>query len=616
MQDYVYSTVGLIAIAVLLIVNYPTLVGKYVRAGLRGAKSYRRFLTCVLAYHVTDVLWGVFAGMKSTHLLYLDTAVYFIVMAMATYYWCEFQVDYMVRRSLAGRVLVVTGVSYLGLTVLMLAVNPWTGCFFWFNEAGAYNSGWFRRVEFDLQIALFAFCAILSMRQIVRARSKLRFRYATVALFELSMIGAIVAQLGYPLLPFYSLGCLIGICFLNIFVVEADREAEDERRLKLDAEHEAERRMHAARSYFFSTVSHDIRTPLNAIIGFLDLLKGGISEPQEREAAIETAVDSGRVLMALVNNVLDLSMLEDGKLKLAPVAADVRTLTERTLSAFRLACSEKGIALKSEVAEMPKLVFDPNRLGQILFNLIGNAVKFTESGAITVGSSYEGGTLNISVKDTGCGIPEDDLDRLMTPYVQIAGAGRHGGTGLGLAVCKQLAELMGGNLSVRSVVGLGSVFTVTLPGVEAAKSAAEPSSDTAGAAAEPERLVEVPAAELRVLLVDDSPVNLTVGCSLLRRCGVTKVTTAANGRLGVEAFRELMKAGVRDLLVLTDMWMPELNGEGLAREIRAMPEAKGVRILALTADVEAQKLPPDSGFDRILLKPLTLAALKGVLGIA
>ena len=245
------------------------------------------------------------------------------------------------------------------------------------------------------------------------------------------------------------------------------------RRRELDMEREKAKE----KSYFFSTVSHDIRTPLNAIIGFSEMLKSGLSTKEERVQAEDAIIASGKTLLGLVNDVLDLSKLESGKMEILPEPTDCTKLLREVTDAFKVASGKAGIEVRCRVEGMPPMMVDPQRIRQILFNLVGNAVKFTHEGHVEIRASFAksneepSGTLCIEVEDTGCGISKDDLGRIGSAYVQVGSSmSRNGGTGLGLAICKQLAAAMGGRIDVESELGKGSTFTVTIPGVKVVES--------------------------------------------------------------------------------------------------------------------------------------------------
>ena len=381
-------------------------------------------------------------------------------------------------------------------------------------------------------------------------------------------------------------------------------------------EREMEREKAKAKSYFFSTVSHDIRTPLNAIIGYSTMLESGFKTEAERKEAIDSILMSGKTLLGLVNDVLDLSKLESGKMEILPEPTDCSRLMHAVMEAFRVSSGKSGLELRCRAEEMPLLMLDPQRLRQIVFNLVGNAVKFTEKGHVELRARFgrrkgaDAGVLRLEVEDTGCGISEEDLKRIGSAYTQVgAKASHNGGTGLGLAICKQLAAAMGGSLEVDSTPGAGSTFSVVIPNVKIAPVHADAMNcvppvqgHAAGSAAHMPH---------RILLVDDSRMNLMVLKALLKNMGDFEIAMASDGQ---EALKMLEAPDAKAFdLVLTDMWMPNLDGAGLIRAIRANPALASLRVVAVTADVESQVTCADMGFNGILLKPVTTATLGKVL---
>jgi len=383
---------------------------------------------------------------------------------------------------------------------------------------------------------------------------------------------------------------------------------------------ERNRAIHAERTkdMFFSMVSHDIRTPLNAIIGFSELLKHGISDLAERKHALDAITTSGHTLLELVNDVLDLSKLGAGKVVLAPEPTDLNILAHDVMTSFEFAVSGKDVVLEENVEPMPLLNIDPHRIRQIIYNLIGNAVKFTDHGKVALSIVFKENMdgapktacLTMSVSDTGCGIAPEDQENVLKPFVQAKTAKAAKGTGLGLAICCQMAERMGGKLTLQSIFGKGTTFTVVLPRVAfSAKEKPGVETPDASAAQSTQEAPKPPAKDLRVLVVDDVPLNMSVIKAMLRRLAVTDIVTAENG---AEAL-DILKQDDRISLVLTDMWMPVMDGEGLIREIRGREQWKDLPVYAVTADVDTQKTFKASGFTGILLKPVTMEQLKGVI---
>ena len=411
---------------------------------------------------------------------------------------------------------------------------------------------------------------------------------------------------------------------LNLFSILRRRE----KRL-LQQKLEAEESAGKSRSYFFSTVSHDIRTPLNAIIGFSEMMKTGFKTDAEREQAVDSIIVSGKSLLNLVDHVLDFSRLESGSMEIMPTSTEVSKLVSDVVGSFRASNKNPSLELRCKADALPALMVDPQRVGQMLFDIVGNAVKFTKSGFVevratfaTTGGDASHGTLRIEVEDTGCGIDEEDLRHIMSPYEQVnAKEARHGGTGLGLALCRQLAKAMGGDISVASTLGKGSTFTITLPGVRSCKESEKLRDESERRSADKtssshpttcnSQLTALNSSNRRILVVDDQKMNLMVLKAMLKKLGYLDVATAADGKQALDAL-EAPDAPPFDI-VLTDMWMPEMDGEGLVKAIRASTKLRALPVHVVTADVEMQSRYAEAGFDGILMKPATLELLKSIL---
>ncbi|MBO4491014.1 MAG: response regulator [Lentisphaeria bacterium] len=394
----------------------------------------------------------------------------------------------------------------------------------------------------------------------------------------------------------------------QVILLQAEKNAE--MNVLLKEERDKAIRAEKARSYFFSTVSHDIRTPLNSVIGFSEMLQLGIEDPEEKEKALDAIITSSQTLLELINDVLDLSKLESGKMELHPVPTDVAELVRKVTSSFEVAASRLSVQLYSKVEEMPALQLDPQRIRQILFNLIGNAVKFTVKGYITVRAAYdENGTFTLSVSDTGRGISQEDIGKLMSPYVQLRDRDSTTGTGLGLAICKQLSKQMQGELELESELGKGSTFTLRIPNVKSfSKEEADAYFHKNNAPKVVTKLDEV-FTEKSILIVDDQKLNLRILQTMLARLGLHKVLTAGNGKEALDVLRNADKVD----LVLTDMSMPVMDGAELVREIRKQPRFEKLPVYVITADVEMQGEYRKIGFDDMLIKPITLEKLRALL---
>ena len=435
--------------------------------------------------------------------------------------------------------------------------------------------------------------AAMAMERHQQLRSEL---LNMLALSAVSLIALVLSRCGFVFYRRYQ--------HERMIEVHAKKNARMNARLK--EERDKSIKAEKAKSYFFSTVSHDIRTPLNSIIGFSEMLQLGIDDPEEQEKALDAIITSGQTLLELINDVLDISKLEAGKMELHPVPTDVASLVGKVTVSFAAAVSAMSVRLQAEVGEMPCLKLDPQRIRQILFNLVGNAVKFTSRGSITVRASYDDGTFTLSVADTGCGISEENIGKLMSPYVQLQEHDSTKGTGLGLAICKQLSMQMKGTLEIESTVGKGSTFTLRIPNVQAVSEKESAAYFTAQKAPEAATQLDEHVLGKRILIVDDQKLNLKILQTMLARLGIRTVLTAGNGR---EALETLRNGGNADI-VLTDMSMPVMDGAALVREIRGMPQFSRLPVYVITADVEMQSGYKNMGFDGMLIKPITLEKLR------
>ncbi|KAI9008606.1 hypothetical protein DFJ74DRAFT_773009 [Hyaloraphidium curvatum] len=365
-----------------------------------------------------------------------------------------------------------------------------------------------------------------------------------------------------------------------------------------------------ARSRFLAMMSHEIRTPMHGVLGLAELLsKTELDASQVRY--VDTIQTTGRALLSLLNSILDFSKIEAGRVELERFAVDPARILEEVTALLGISARDRGIRLDVRVADdVPHHVeADPTRLRQVWVNLIGNAVKFTERGSVEasleVASRAEGNcVLRGTVRDTGPGIGPEALERLFEPFTQADGsmARRFGGTGLGLTICKGLLEQMGGSLTVESTLDVGSTFSFTIP---VATPAAAPPPAPAEAPHEPENVEG-----LRVLVVDDNPVNRLVAERQLRMIGVPTIAVASGGAEALDAL-----ASRTFDVVLMDVQMPGMDGLTCTRELRKMPLAVQPRVIAMTANAfEADRRAcQEAGMDGFLAKPTGIAALKEAL---
>lgn len=392
-----------------------------------------------------------------------------------------------------------------------------------------------------------------------------------------------------------------------------DITADVELRRAKDAAEESAR----AKAIFLATMSHELRTPMNGVLGCTQLLQDtALTDPQRQ--LLETMHRSAESLLVLVNDILDFSKIEAGKMTLEVADVEIRPLIADVITLTSEAAKKKGLIVQVELApDIPaELRGDSIRLRQVLFNLVGNAIKFTEQGGIHVSvkivpchqENSDAIVLQWTVKDTGIGITADQQARLFGAYSQaeVSTARRYGGTGLGLMICCQLVELMGGAMMVESVPGKGSSFTYMtslLPAIQRPTSTQTVQPSIASMAN--------PATPLRILVADDNEINQVVACKFLQKLGC-QVEVARNGWEAVNSIAQATYDAV-----LMDCEMPEMNGYEATQEIRRQEEGttRHLPIIALTghASSEDEQKCRQAGMDDVVPKPMTLSTLRAKL---
>jgi diguanylate cyclase (GGDEF)-like protein len=410
---------------------------------------------------------------------------------------------------------------------------------------------------------------------------------------------------GYYLALFFQLFILVqSVILANKFAREHRLVAQLTTRLRF---------LDKLKDEFLANTSHELRTPLNGIIGVAESLLDGATGPlaQRTKENLALIISSGRRLTTLVNDILDFSKLKNNDIAIVKTWVDLRQIVSIVMTVIRSTTATNQVQLINDIPDdTPLVAADENRLQQILYNLIGNSVKYTEAGHVRVFSKVTGDTMAIGVEDTGTGIPADKLEDIFRPFEQGDGSTQrdHAGTGLGLPITKKLVELHGGKIRVRSEPGRGSLFSFTLPGIrdrstipEIPQMRAKEATILTGAAGS--STLPPPSegsADHRILVVDDEAINVRVLLNYLTIKGYG-ADSAANGR---EALKKI-ESGAYDLILL-DIMMPRLSGYEVCREVRKRFSPFELPVIFLTAKNQPQDIATafETGANDYLVKPI------------
>jgi signal transduction histidine kinase/CheY-like chemotaxis protein len=464
-----------------------------------------------------------------------------------------------------------------------------------------------RRVFWGFAAPVFAVLALIAAHIL----TPVQMAAATISLVSLMVLVALMVESTNRTIVVLHSTFNAKVAMMADLQVARD-QAVAERAAAHEAREEA-RQAGRAKANFLATMSHEIRTPMNGVLGMAQLLQRDETDPVQKER-LAVLMDSGEYLLSILNDILDVSKIDAGRLDILPAPEDLRLFFDRLVGFWGAGADEKGVALILDVADsVPEFaLIDALRLRQVLFNLVGNALKFTEKGSVSVVAratpNGEGAVLlHLAVRDTGIGIGAEHLPSLFTRFTQgdETEVRKFGGTGLGLAIAKQLIELMGGKIWAESELGQGSAFHIKLPLAVAdsavVRQAAEAAQDDA------------PLTDLQVLAVDDNAVNLLVLDQLLSSFG-HEVVKAASGAEALSA----LAARPFDLILL-DIQMPGMTGVEVLEKLRAADGPnRHAPVVALTADVTSggRKRYLELGFTEHSPKPIQIEALMSAIASA
>ncbi len=618
------ALIGLLAVLILLLINYDILFQSGKTQNLPAVKMYRRFLFAVLAYYISDTLWGVFSELNLFSLLFANVVIYYIVMAAGILTWTRYVVAYLGDESRFSKLLLWTGrIFFVTITLASLA-SIFTPVLFWFDDAGEYHACPARSAQLIFQIVLFLLTAAYTFRSTLRLEGTIKRRHRTICLFGLVIAVALILQLEFLFLPMYTIGYMLGTCLLHTFVVS--ERVEEYRRASLESlrrEKEAAEQASLAKSEFLSNMSHEIRTPINAVLGMNELILRECDDENILSYA-ENVRSSGNTLLGLINDILDFSKIEAGKIEIIPVDYDLSSTLNDMVVMIHNRADDKGLSFNVDFdPNVPKQLFgDEVRIKQVITNILTNAVKYTETGSVTFSVGFDtceddpdSIILHVKVKDTGIGIKPEDMKKLFSKFERIEEKRNRNieGTGLGMTITKNLLDMMGTSLQVESTYGTGSTFFFDL---KQKVGKWEPLGDYRTSVSmllkEHKKYKEkFTAPEATVLVVDDNPMNLTVFKSLLKRTKII-IDTASSG----DEALQMAQSKMYDMIFLDHM-MPGKDGIETLHELRAQTDGpnEATVTVCLTANAisGAREQYLAAGFNNYLTKPINPGKLEDML---
>ena len=578
-----------------------------------------------IAFCLVDAAWGIIGSpyLGQNRIAYVISTYGFHFMAAQASFVCSSYVLSTLKLHKGWRDFFACLRYILLVTqILLILQNFKTGYFFTIDNNAVYHSSFLRPVSFYLQFCHYIPIIVFSLvAMIISRRNERVYTYRTALIFSAMPLVFGFFQMLYPDGPFYSLGFLVTAVTMYAFNVTKQRETHlaavyeakeaEKSHAKIESALEKAEAANSAKSVFLASMSHDIRTPINGIMGMVTLARK--EEMSETVANYIDKIDTAsNHLLLLVNDVLDMSRIESGRVVISNEATDIAIVVDNCCSIVRGQIEEKGINFKTRInVEHTRVFVDILHLRQVLINILGNAAKFTPEGGTIDFNVLETGfykgrvQIKFIIKDTGIGMSEEFLEHIFEPFSQENNGSRtnYNGTGLGMSISKQFIDLMGGKMSVESAKGKGSTFTVFL-------SLEVDNSEKPLYEKKKETVSDSNLNGVKILLAEDNELNMEIAVALLEDAGAT-VKTAVDGKIAYEMFTESEK-GTYDI-ILMDIMMPNMNGYEATRAIRASSHesAKTIPIMAMTANAfdEDRIKAIEAGFNAHASKPINFPAL-------
>lgn len=599
-------------------------------SGMRNRKGITRnhklMFLWVIFFCIQDGVWGLFAS----HSLYSDACLFFasnifhISAVLSALAWTLYFLSRIKDRIGNYKIFFVISSVVAAVQLLMIAANLSSHFMFYVDEHGWYQTTDYRAILFYLQFATYILIGIVSLIGTAREERE-ETRGKLFAIFSVNLAPLLfgIFQLIYPDAPADSIGFAIGCVIIELFLsrdfesqVFTLEQMQDKLNIALDEAEAANR----AKTAFLFNMSHDIRTPMNAILGFTNIAQKHIDDRERVKDSLDKIGASGSQLLNLINEVLEMSRIESGRIEIEAEPGDVNNILDGINPMLYVAAVKKSIDYQVEFGDIrDRYVWvDTAHLDRVLVNVISNAIKYTpDGGKVNVkveqlaGSDDETAEYLFTVKDSGIGMSREFMDHFFEEFSreQTSTVSKQEGTGLGLSIAKKITDLMGGSIEAESEPGKGSTFRIVIPLRRMTETeAAEQFEEDGNQTAEPKETDVLRG--MKVLLVEDNELNREIATDVLEDLGL-EITEAEDGSFAVDIMEKLFAGGNREEyfdFILMDIQMPVMNGYEATKKIRALndPHNTHIPIIAMTANAftEDKQMAFDSGMDAHLAKPI------------
>lgn len=591
-------------------------------------RAYYRLVKWIVWFCLQDAVWGFAASgyfFKSRELFFGSSFVFHLSTAVTVYLWLNYVLTFLEDRVKHKKAIQAAAGVIVCMQVSFLLINFKYPLFFYVDENVCYQTGILRTISFVLQHAAYIAIGLIALITYLREKNSEREKYKTVVWFVSAPAVCGGLQFFIPIAPYHAIGYVLGCCIIHeMIIIGEQRELLEIKATELQdmvdnmtvdlrqAKEDAESAYRAKTSFLFN-MSHDIRTPMNAIIGYTDLLQERDIDEYTRRDYIEKIRGSSIFLLEIINNTLEMSKIDSGKVILDENVLNVEQIGSAVDSVFEEQLEKKNIHYKRIVnVEHENIIGDDTKIKEIFMNLLSNAMKYTAEGGDVSFTVKELPTededvilIKTVVEDTGIGMSEEFLPHLFEEFEreQNTTLSKIGGTGLGMAITKKLVELMKGTIEVESELGKGTKVTVVIPHRIAEVSGIKE-------VVEEEKSCKTTLFRgRRVLLAEDNDLNAEIAQAILMKSGF-EVEHAQDGVVCVDMLQKA-ENGYYDL-ILMDIQMPNLNGYLATRKIRNLTdERKDIPIIAMTANAfeEDKKNAIEAGMDGHISKPIDVSKM-------